>query len=344
MGIRNVKVEEFGVFSKLSVSFSPGINVFLGANATGKSQLLKLLYALHKIAETSALGALDDKLLGVFRPDNLGRLVHRGVGRKRAVVKMELGNHSTIGFDLTTVDTLTPNATDPLEATAPCIFLPSRELLAIYEGFVALYESRELSFDETYYDTCKLLGLPALRGPRARAAAKLMAHIGSALGGGVSLEKGRFYVNRSEGGVRVDLEANLLSEGLRKVATLVRLIANGSLRDRSVLFWDEPEANMNPRLVRDMIVFLQGIASQGVQVFVATHDTLVCQRLSLPAEYGLKDRVPTRFFGLYRDAEDLVQVEHADTLADIEHNPIFEEFRTFREEEHAVLMKPQGAA
>lgn len=337
MAISHISAKRFGVFTSLDLNFVPGINVFLGANATGKSQLLKLLYALHTSFETDNLAGLDGKLLRVFRPDSLGRLVHRAAGRSKASAEMVLKGDSAISFTLSNLGRFTPVMMRARAApTARCIFLPSREVLSLFPGFVALYDARELEFDETYYDTRKLLDLPALRGPRAANAASLMQHLGDSLGGGVREADGRFYVSRSEGGVWVDLEASLLSEGLRKVATLVRLIANGSLSDKSVLFWDEPEANMNPRLLRDMVSFLRGVAEQGVQVFVATHDTLLSQRLSLPGELGLKNAVPTKFFSFFRTKKDLVDVEEAATLTELEHNPILEEFKKFRDEQYEL--------
>ena len=205
----------------------------------------------------------------------------------------------------------------------PSVFLPSREVLAMYEGFVAAYEARELSFDETYYDTCKALSASQLRGPRGERAAELQEPIEKALGGRVRLVGNRFHVVLEEG----DFEAHLVAEGLRKVASVAHLIANGSLVENGVLFWDEPEANLNPRLITQVVDFLQAFARRGVQVFLASHDYLLTQKLSLAAEYpGPQGAVKMKFFSLFRDDEGAVQVEKARTLAGLEHNPILQEF------------------
>lgn len=45
------------------------------------------------------------------------------------------------------------------------------------------------------------------------------------------------------------MEFNLVAEGLRKIALLWQLIKNGTLEKESVLFWDEPEANINPEYI-----------------------------------------------------------------------------------------------
>ena len=44
------------------------------------------------------------------------------------------------------------------------------------------------------------------------------------------------------------IEFTLLAEGLRKLGLLWLLIRNGSLKPGAVLFWDEPETNLNPKL------------------------------------------------------------------------------------------------
>ena len=73
------------------------------------------------------------------------------------------------------------------------MFLPTRELLTVYPGFVPLYETHHLEFDETWRDTCLLLGAPALKGPREATIASLIKPLENQLGGRVVLDRnGRF--------------------------------------------------------------------------------------------------------------------------------------------------------
>ena len=44
MTITRIKLERFTAFTELDLPFSPGINVFVGANATGKTHLMKAVY------------------------------------------------------------------------------------------------------------------------------------------------------------------------------------------------------------------------------------------------------------------------------------------------------------
>ena len=45
MAITRVKLENFTVFESLDLEPSPGINVLVGANGTGKTHLMKVCYA-----------------------------------------------------------------------------------------------------------------------------------------------------------------------------------------------------------------------------------------------------------------------------------------------------------
>ena len=48
MKIKSIALENFMIFDSVDVEWSSGINVILGDNSTGKTTLLKALYALVK--------------------------------------------------------------------------------------------------------------------------------------------------------------------------------------------------------------------------------------------------------------------------------------------------------
>lgn len=338
MNVTGITVEKFTAFEHAEVEFSSGLNVFIGANATGKSHLMKLIYSYLKTAEHRLHNRgfspddfekeLREKLGAVFNPpgeQQAGRLVRRAVGKSKATVTLHFSSRYVSSFTLDTLSkvSLVDRGLPTPPNQPPSVFIPSREALAMFEGFVAAYKNRELSFDETYYDLCVALSAMPLRGRREDAVAKLAKPLETILGGPVRLKGGRFYIKSKQG----DLEAHLLAEGWRKIASLVHLINNGSLMKNSVLFWDEPEANLNPKLVTQIAEVLRKLAKGGVQVFIATHDYLLSHELSLAIEYGTKPNVKTRFFAFSRTSEtDPVTIETGDTLADLEHNPILEEF------------------
>ena len=63
-----------------------------------------------------------------------------------------------------------------------------------------------------------------------------------------------------------------------------------------MLFWDEPETNLNPKLYGVVIEVLLELQRLGVQIFLATHDYVVLKELDLRAKEG--DKVA--FHSLYR--------------------------------------------
>ena len=52
MTITRVKLENFTVFESLDLEPSPGVNVLVGANGTGKTHFLKVCYAACDVAFT----------------------------------------------------------------------------------------------------------------------------------------------------------------------------------------------------------------------------------------------------------------------------------------------------
>jgi len=66
MSIQSIKVENFTVFDKVSIPFSPGVNLFIGENGTGKTHLLKILYAVAKTEINSQTSLLDSIVNGKY--------------------------------------------------------------------------------------------------------------------------------------------------------------------------------------------------------------------------------------------------------------------------------------
>ncbi|MCY1066687.1 AAA family ATPase [Nannocystis sp. RBIL2] len=344
MPIARLQLTDFTVFKQASFEFCPGINVLMGENGTGKSHVLKAMYValrgaaevaeFKKTAPTSEIrpeARYFIKIATVFRPDS--HELHRLIRRSEKFWALQLLAVGGEGLEMRCKQ----RGADYLSVVSslrsqPTLFVPPREVLAMYKGFVAAYESRELDFDETHYDICKALGAAPLRGARAEAVRDLLAPLEKILGGKVLLKGDRFYVQQGD----AETEAHLLAEGLRKIAGLAYLVANGSLTRDTVLFWDEPEASLNPRLVVQVVEFVRALARAGVQVFLASHDFLLLHRLSQPAEHALESAVPIRFFSLYRPkSAAAVEVETGATLADIEHNAILDEFASYYDDERA---------
>ena len=357
--LKSASIKKFGLFTDETLEFSPGLNVFIGRNGCGKSHLLKLLYTLVKecgevpgngsvLEATKLESRLEKKLAGVFRPDNdrIGRLIQR---RKNNVGTAEVSatftNDKTCGFKLSSQDKIS-GAKGDVGTLHEAAFLPSREVLALFEGFLPAWEKRELSFDETFRDICLALSEKQRKGPRDVTLDFLARPLEAEIRGKVSLEGGRFYVTGEDGSI----EAHLVSEGWRKLAALAQLIINGTLTKNGFLFWDEPEANLNPKMVVQLSDTLLRLANQGIQVFVVSHDYLLTTRLSLASEYPdaipEDQRCPVKFFGLARRGSDEkgVSVSSGSRLADLQDNPILAEYAALYDYEGSLFEKTQSKA
>lgn len=351
MKIKKLTAKNFTVFrDKLELNFCPGINVFIGENGTGKSHALKLIYSMLKAHETRGTsaapkslqfeGTLASKLAGVFKPDDLAlnRLISRVQGTTTAEVAIETDSGDA-SFKVASKGGVIRSVKDTLAAGERSIFLPSREVLSLYEGFRSLYRERLISMDETYADLCDSLGLPQLKGPRGKTAAKFIQPFEKLIGGTVRLKDERFYVI-FDGGAQV--EAHLVAEGWRKLGSIAHLVMNGALRKNGVLFWDEPEANLNPKAISVVVNMLCQLAAEGIQIFLSTHDYVLSTLLSFQAEYRNGNSSGTgavshRFISLKRDESGGIKAEHGDNLAELSNNPILEEFSLMYQRESEMI-------
>jgi len=352
VAITRLSLEQIGPLTDAEFNLVGGVNVLLGPNGTGKTIAAKALYALMKGLSdevppgTPAREAVRAKLAGVFRPDGgeVRRLVSRTQGKARGRVRVDFDDRESIRLTISTAARTPiaaldyPKHDDEPSVPGPSLFLPSREVLAMYEGFAAAYKQRELSFDETYYDTVLALSAAALRGPSPGKLKEVKERLEREMGGQVRLEGARFYLHRRAVG---RLEAHLLAEGTRKIGSIVHLIANGALRQGGLLIWDEPEANLHPRLAEVVVDCLLALAEGGVQVLIATHDYLVADAVSRAAEYRsiTKSKASVRFFQLGFQDDGGVGVESADTFAALESNPLLDAFVEHHDREQDLIVQ-----
>ena len=229
--LRWLGLKNFTAFPQARLEFAKHLNVIVGENGMGKTHLLKLPYAAMAMSaeesrkrngrptKTVLQARLAERLFNVFRPESLGRLAHRRQGRSRCEVMIKFSEPETsLAFSFAT-----PSRSEVTVEIPPAhwrrrapVYLPTRELLTIYPGFVSLYETHYVEFEETWRDTCLLLGAPALRGPRGKAVASLLEPLEEQVGGRVVLDRhGRFYLAPISGG---SMEMPLVAEGWRKVA------------------------------------------------------------------------------------------------------------------------------
>jgi ABC-type branched-subunit amino acid transport system ATPase component len=323
MTLSRIRFERFTAFDDLDLNLSPGVNVFIGANATGKTHLMKVAYAACDITKTQLDFA--EKLVRVFLPSGraLGRLVKRQqassrgaaeVYRGKQKLRVSFSNHATVP-DSATVTGARAWVGEPIE----CVYIPVKEMLSNAPGFRSLYAQREVHFEEVYADILDRAYRPALRGPTDAQRRRLLKIIQRAMDGKVTVKEEEFFLRNKQG----NLEFSLLAEGMRKLGLLWLLIQNGTLLGGSVLFWDEPETNLNPKQFGELIEILLELQRLDVQVFLATHDYAILKELDLRRKKD--DEIA--FHSLYRDQDSSnLSCHSADDFLNIHPNAITEAF------------------
>ena len=355
--INSLNIKNFTEFSEANFDFSEGLNVIIGDNSTGKSHVLKLAYAIMYVwheakreqeeipGEITSGGSdswwqrrLAEKLVKVFKPDTLGRLCRVGQKAATQIEVVQIINKTetkaALKFTKTSkaeVELLQKPTSFP--STMP-LFLPAKEVLSLFPNFIRVYEERMLAFEEAYYDLCKALSTPLLRNPET----SLLEPLEKMIGGKVKLESDRFYIHFPEQG---DLEISLIAEGLRKVALLSYLIANDSLKKGSTLFWDEPETNLNPRMMKQVIDSLVQLVEKGTQIILTTHHLFLMKALAFQATHS-QSQIPIKFFSLVKQKND-ISVEEGETLTDLSTIvTLDEEIALFGREQEAFYAALEG--
>ena len=344
MKIQKAKLENFMLFDSLELEFSKGINVIFGENSTGKTALLKVLYSASKVfseAEKNKNGksaanlkkSFISKAVNVFRCENnsIGRLVGRKQRCSRTDARIEFDNSCSMefGFSRNNINNIQMLCNYESIPEFTPIFIPPKEIISSTGNFVSLYDDYHIEFDETYYDLARLLLRPLRKGAYSSEQKKLLSVFEKLLNGSVVQKENRFYLKVKGSG---EFEMGLVSEGYRKLSTMIYLIQSGVLNDQSVLFWDEPESNMNPKMIHFMTQALLALAKMGVQIFVTTHSYFVQQAFNLAACYpnSDKDKAEVKFLSLFKEPSEEnrnhIGFETGATLDDISHNAIMEEF------------------
>ena len=353
MKIKSIDMQNFMAFNSLNVSFSPQINVIFGENSTGKSALLKVMYATMKsiaevkngkteISNEKVESTMLDKLAGVFMPENdsVGRLVGRQQGSNRADIKLKLSNNDEVYMGFGNRQTrhmdFEMNPEMKTDNFVP-VFIPPKEIISSTSNFTSLYDDYHIAIDETYYDLARLLMRPLKKGANTSEQNNVLTEFSKIMNGKVFQRDNKFYLRVKGAG---EFEMGLVSEGYRKLSTLIYLILSGSLNKNAILFWDEPETNMNPKLISHVADALIKLSQMGVQIFISTHSYFVQQSFNLFAEYQNKgkEKIDIQFMSLYKEQEfGELQSEISKSLSEITHNAIMEEFDAIYDREQELI-------
>lgn len=379
--ITQLQLKNFTAFTELAIDFSPGINIVIGENGTGKTQLLKAVLALSgpEARGEQAGEQLARKLCRLYHPlgDQVGELRRAGT-RGKAVLKGSFASGQVVTAKFYGKDTQANVNYGAGQSVAEAIFIPTKEVLSLVRGLTAEQPhlpTIERIFDDGYLDLASKLVKEGANDLNAKVQhdprfASIVPRLTNLIEGQYLLENRRFVfepgryeekgsASRSKAkhaqmyqdstqwkfvpSGQNRLSSGMTAEGFRKIGVLQRLLSNGSLNPGTTgpLLWDEPESNLNPKLMRDLVQALLELARNGQQIILATHDYVLLKWFDLLMDKGKGDQV--RFHVLSRNV-DTGQVlrDSMDDYRAIEPNAIADTFNELTKEQVARKMGALG--
>ena len=327
---KSLRLRNFTAFGDASLDFVPGVNVLVGENGTGKTHVMKALYAMQ-LTQSRTSRPISTTLEDLFQTKDVADVVRMGTG-KGAIADVG-GSYAGEEWSYAIQRGVPIGlATDSCVTTAERpVFIPAIDMMGHTKGFTEAYEEVRLDFDLTCRDVVNLLRLERKNGNTSVArdagleALGLEALLAPVLNGTIERDDGgRFYLVNSLG----RLPMPMVAEGLRKIATLVQLDRNGWLSPGTTLFWDEPEVNLNPILMDEVVGAILSLMRRNVQVFLATHSYVILKELDLQARKG--DTI--RYLAFQQDVEGTT-VNATDDFALLRPNPILEQYDSLYDRE-----------
>lgn len=270
----------------------------------------------------------------------LGALHSKGTGSETRLSLVN-GDGSTVEISFNSRSKyfkISETATTSSHSAKP-IFIPAKEVLSLVRGMRNSNYDRETVeaiFDDGYTDLAELLVSPGFEDEASRVSedprlSAVIRELGDLVGGRYRwTEEGAFHFEpghyeeiaapdrtRSQAAKAYQdstvtrfipkegqtFSSAMTAEGYRKIGVLHRLLCNGAISPgkTGVLLWDEPEANLNPKLMKKVVQILLELSRNGQQVVVATHDYVLLKWFDLLKNNGLEDHI--RFHVLARDEE-----------------------------------------
>ena len=360
--ITRLQLKNFAAFSDLSIDFGSKINIIIGENGSGKTQLLKAAYALtnsgeelygrKSVLKSDAQAVLTRKLLGVYKPNTnkVGSLKHQG-GKSDALLTIEFTSGQSLGVSFTSKSNkVVPLGNYKTPDMGGGVFLPTKEIISFLSGITDpetdMFTVTKL-FDNTYIDlTHKLLNPQQNKEEKAQWS---MEKITNRIGGRfefkdsqVIFRSGEYTEYKNQYASKTyfspiakdGLSATMMAEGYRKVGVLQRLLQNSAVGTgtNGPLYWDEPESNMNPKLMKLLVETLLELSRNGQQIILATHDYVLLKWFDLLMDKDKDDHV--RFHSLYRDTiSNEVKLESTEEFSLIDKNAISDTFAELYDED-----------
>lgn len=341
MSIKSIELRNFTVFKNLNLDFSEGINIFIGENGTGKTQLIKAIYANLKISKSRNIEDVSRYFKYVNETNRFFVKQMNPMFLKVIVSDSENKNDKNylmgkIGLNTNGLKSSVGSSDEcSYEISYPtkevkCVFIPAKDMLTHSKGFVSMADKfSEFPFDKTLVDIIKIAGEWQLK-EIPKIALKILPILEKMMEGTVVIKNDEFYIKKHNGQM---VDFSIEAEGLKKIGLIWQLLMNDNITENSVLLWDEPEANINPKFIPDLVDVLLELQRAGVQIFITTHNYILAKY------FGVKklESDEIRYYSLYKNENDEVSCESNANFEELKNNSIMDTFINLYKDE--VVMK-----
>ena len=286
--INSFEMINYAQISNINCQKAGNINLFIGENGTGKTTILKALYAAVRSTEEFQRGdnkntlsdILQDNLRWTFQVDKLGDLVSKS-SKEPLFFSVQLGEDKlSYRFSSSTVSKIVQAEYTGSSQNGNSIFIPAGEILSLQN---IILKSREIDktfgFDNTYYDLVKALRISPVKVNTDQSVSDKLSAL---IDGKVEIDEksGKWVYKKGN----TKYSVNITSAGVKKIAILERLLSNGVVNNHSILFIDEPEASLHPKAISVLMEVLDILANDmGIQIFLASHSYFVIKKLRILA-------------------------------------------------------------
>lgn len=305
--ISSANIQNFMSHGNLRIKEFARVNLFIGKNDTGKSGLLKLLYASCKTVdlysrrskeqEIGLKKILAEKLYEIFPTGKkgLGELVSKITREKLSVDisfqhgRLDYDDRLHFSFGEATTNTIIDGQDDikPISEEFRCVYMPPKEVLTALKAIRATRDNLHIQgFDDTYLDLIRALVVPTQRGNFTSELKEVNKRLEALFDGRIEQQDDDDFLFKKG---NTEFSMQLTAEGIKKIGILTTLIRNRQLNSSSVLFLDEPETTLHPEAARELVKMLMLMAQAGVQIFLASHSYFILKQLHLAAREAASD-------------------------------------------------------
>ncbi len=306
---------------------------------------------------------LTNKLIRLFMPleEKLGRIVSRNSKEQTSLSALfSFDEKVTFSFRSNSQKAKLEENHNYNQYLSESVFIPTKEVLSLAKGMTdATHDQQtvDLIFDDGYVDLAKALLCPGNGDPESKIdidprfgtiVPKLVRLVGGRYiweNGGFSFQPGEYTeisnpehsksntaqmyqdstITQFVPAITPKFSSSMTAEGFRKIGILHRLLCNGTISSgvSGPLFWDEPESNMNPKLMQEIVEVLLELSRNGQQLILATHDYVFLKWFDLLINKRKGDHV---LYHALHSTDGVIDIESAESYQELNMNSIADTF------------------